>query len=29
VLAAEMAYIPAEGEYMLDYGGAKLIIRYQ
>jgi len=27
-LPAEMAYISAEGEYVLDYGGAKLIIRY-
>jgi len=27
-LPAEMAYIPTEGEYMLDYGGANLIIRY-
>jgi hypothetical protein len=27
-LPAERAYSPAEGEFILDYGGAKLIIRY-
>jgi hypothetical protein len=28
-LPAEMAYTPAEEEFLLDYGGAKLVICYQ